>query len=365
MVLPEEDQRAVKAEVVRDALERIGRFPGPLPIEPVLPVGSALGYRNRIELALGIDSAGRRAVGFHGHAPDGSPALVDVPHCLLEAPAGDRALTAARSFLLDPALAPDACFTPREPYRLLIRSSGIDGRVIVAVREAGAPFPVARELAEHLVQGGHAAGFVRLAGRVGRRGRTAVVPVAGVDRLTERIGAFAFDLPAGSFVQVDARGATALVELVAAAVAPSRGARVVDLYAGVGAYALTLAAAGARAVAVEADRDAVACGEDAARRAGVDVRFVPDDVGRSLASGIAGDADAIVANPPRTGFGPGVADAIASSSASRVAIVSCDPATLARDLARLVPPYRIERVQPIDLFPQTAHVECVVTLRRV
>jgi tRNA/tmRNA/rRNA uracil-C5-methylase (TrmA/RlmC/RlmD family) len=117
---------------------------------------------------------------------------------------------------------------------------------------------------------------------------------------------------------------------------------------------------------VEADPLAVACGEEAARSCGLTtVAFERADVLLAL-RGRSGDSpDLLIADPPRTGLGKGVAERIAALKAARIVMVSCDPATLARDLAALVAfGYEVSRVTPFDFFPQTAHVEAVAWLTR-
>jgi 23S rRNA (uracil1939-C5)-methyltransferase len=132
-----------------------------------------------------------------------------------------------------------------------------------------------------------------------------------------------------------------------------------DLYGGIGDTAAALAARGADVVSVDADQRAVAW----ARRRSIHgrVRFIAaraeDAVARLPA------AEAVVVNPPRTGLDRRVTRRLAATHVARLAYVSCDPATLARDLARLAPPYRVDAVRAFDLFPQTAHVETVVALR--
>ena len=145
------------------------------------------------------------------------------------------------------------------------------------------------------------------------------------------------------------------------------GTRAVDLYGGVGVYALALAREGAEVVVCEADPAAVACGREAAGQ--IDkgsVIFERSDAERFLRGAARSiSPSVVVANPPRTGFGAGVSDAVAALGPDRVVIVSCDPPTLARDLRRLADHgYRPKRVTPVDLFPQTPHVETVTLLER-
>jgi 23S rRNA (uracil1939-C5)-methyltransferase len=132
--------------------------------------------------------------------------------------------------------------------------------------------------------------------------------------------------------------------------------RVLDAYCGVGLYARALARDGVEVVGIEAHPDAVA----EARRALPDGRIVAGRVEDHLDEGL--PADAAILNPPRAGLGEPVTARLREGGAARIVYVSCDPATLARDIARLEEAYRVTDVTCFDLFPQTAHVETVVEL---
>jgi 23S rRNA (uracil1939-C5)-methyltransferase len=138
-----------------------------------------------------------------------------------------------------------------------------------------------------------------------------------------------------------------------------RGLRVVDAYCGVGLHARRLARAGARVVGLELDALAVAAAQASAPEG---AEFVEGDVEALLPAHL--PADLVILNPPRAGVAPAVTEALVASPADRIVYVSCNPATLARDLKRLAPAYRVEHVRAFDLFPQTAHVETVVLLAR-
>jgi 23S rRNA (uracil1939-C5)-methyltransferase len=201
---------------------------------------------------------------------------------------------------------------------------------------------------------------------VGVRGRARAL--AGAAHVTETADTlFGGDLPVpaatrwvrqpGSFFQGNrfltgalARAVTGLVE----------GDRVADLYAGVGLFAVTLAASGRRVLAIEGDRTAA---RDLATNAEpfgerLEVERAPvEGAARALRPGV---FDAVVLDPPRTGVSKEALDAVVRLRSPRLVYVSCDPATLARDSARLTAAgYRLQLLHPFDLFPNTAHVECV------
>jgi 23S rRNA (uracil1939-C5)-methyltransferase len=174
----------------------------------------------------------------------------------------------------------------------------------------------------------------------------------------ETIGDFEYRVSAPSFFQVNTAGAEALVELVTEALQPDGTDRVLDLYAGVGTFTLPLADAAGEVVAVEQNGHAI---RDL--RANLDVNGVPADVApgdaaRALAD--LGSFDLAVVDPPRAGMRPEALAALLATGARRIAYVSCDPATLARDAATMAASgYTAVRATPVDMFPQTYHVETV------
>ena len=187
--------------------------------------------------------------------------------------------------------------------------------------------------------------------------------IAGPQRLREKVAGTSFLISPTAFFQTNVHAAEILVELVLAAV--PAGAQVVDLYAGAGLFALPLARRGHAVIAVEENRLAVADGEASARlnRIGPgQCRFVARRVESALGS--IRRADVVVLDPPREGCAPGVIDDVLGRlRPRRVVYVSCNPEALARDLRAAVSfPYTITAVQPVDMFPHTAHVETVATL---
>ncbi len=362
MVLDEAVQRTWKRTVVRDAIVRIAGIKNPPVADPV-PSPEALGYRNKVEFTLGAGRGGRPAAGLRAV---GGEHVVDVERCRMQPGPAERAWTAVRSILTaDDAHAP--WWERKEPLRVAVRSSAVDGRVVVALRCAG-DLPGEATFAERLLaEAPEVSGVVRIEAVPGRRGGGRERTLAGDPRLTERWLGTTFRVPASAFFQVNPGAAEILGERVLAACGPAGGRRVIDLFGGVGAYAWALSRGGDRATVVEASRDAVRCGRKADGGPGARApRYVPADVATWVREpGALHGIDLVIANPPRTGFPKGTAEVVARARAARVVLVSCDPATLARDLrAFLDEGYRLEGVEPVDLFPQTAHVETVSVLVR-
>jgi 23S rRNA (uracil1939-C5)-methyltransferase len=138
-----------------------------------------------------------------------------------------------------------------------------------------------------------------------------------------------------------------------------QGLGVVDAYCGMGRYGLHAAAQGARAIGIESDPSAAVL---ARLRAGDGFTLLEGRVEERIAEAL--PVDIAVLNPPRAGVGEGVMEALSEAETPRIVYVSCDPATLARDLGRAGPDYGVGRLEVFDLFPQTARVETLLVLER-
>jgi tRNA/tmRNA/rRNA uracil-C5-methylase (TrmA/RlmC/RlmD family) len=194
------------------------------------------------------------------------------------------------------------------------------------------------------------------------RGNGKVVEGEGAPFVTERVAGVELHVSAASFFQVHRAGAEVLVDLVGQALGPAPAEVLLDLYAGVGLFAATVGARAGKVIAVESWKPAV---RDAKRnlRHRPDATVLQDDVANALPRLRA--ADVAVLDPPRSGAGARVLERLAALGPRAVALVSCDPAALARDVRLLTDlGYHPAWIQPVDLFPQTAHIEAVTALHR-
>lgn len=334
-----EAQLRAKARIVSDALTRIGGMATEPP--EVVPSPSEHRYRNRVSFALRRMGRGEVVAGFYAL---GDPErIVDLDgRCLLPEEPIARAWDAIRANW------------GKEAFRL---PSGDRLRLTLRASAAGE--------VSLLVEGGFSPGrpeelLEAVPGLVAVWHRPGVAPpslIAGAPGLPETWGDETVELNGAAFLQVN-RGAAALLEAhVMERIGDPAGLRVVDAYCGVGLHARRLARAGARVVGIELDPEAVA----EARRSAVEgTEYVEGPVEELLPAYL--PADLLILNPPRAGVAAEVADALAAAPPRRIVYVSCNPATLARDLRRLGEGFRVESVRSFDLFPQTAHVETVVVL---
>ena len=184
----------------------------------------------------------------------------------------------------------------------------------------------------------------------------------GQTHYRERLFDRTFRIASPSFFQVNTRQAETLGKLLLRRLELTGAETVVDAYAGVGTFAALAAAHAERVIAIEESTAAV---RDAAVNIGAlaNVEFVESKT-EDVLSSLECSTDAVILDPPRTGCHPDAIGAVVEIEADRVAYVSCEPISMARDLAMLVSGgYRVTNVDPLDMFPQTHHVECVATLR--
>lgn len=356
-------QLDAKRAVVTDALVRIGHMEATHVdglVEACLSPGPAWGYRNKVELACARQ--GRRAVvGMHTAAgPEGAPTVIRVDSCPLLEKRHQRLVKSVSGALGYLAGSHDLGIG-----RIGIRASGRTKDVEVALWTKTGPFPRA-QVAKVLADATKASSVVRVMTKGPQKARK----VAGVEVLSgrghwrERIGRESMRLSAPSFFQVNTAGAEELVRLVMEGLAPQESDEAMDLYSGAGTFTLPLARTAGWVSAVESYGPAVRDLRRNLDEAGLgNAEPIGGDAGREFPDG---EADVIVVDPPRAGLSADVVAQLCEQPARAIAYVSCDPATLARDLSRFAADgtFAPERITPVDLFPQTYHVETVTLLQR-
>jgi 23S rRNA (uracil1939-C5)-methyltransferase len=334
-----EAQLEAKGRIVADALRRIGGAEVEAPV--VVPSPGEFRYRNRVSFALRRLRGAGVVAGFHALGDPGR--IVDLDgSCLLPEAAVARAWDQLRAGWGEGADRLPA----GERLRLTLRATE-SGEVSLLV-EGGSTPGEPQALLEAVPA---------LASVWHRPGPEPAALVAGAPGLPETWGEETVALSGAAFLQVNRAAARLLEEHVVGLAGEVAGARVVDAYCGVGFHARRLARAGAEVVGIELDPDAVAAARALARPG---TRFEHGAVEAVLPSLL--PADLVILNPPRAGVAPTVVDQLLAEPPARIVYVSCDPATLARDLRRLAERYDLGEVRAFDLFPQTAHVETVAAL---
>lgn len=342
-------QTAAKRRTLIDALTRIGGLAAPDVAETV-PSPSEYGYRNKIELTA--EPHGGRALGFLRAHTNEVLAIDACPLLPKRAAKLPRALSGALRFI--------ASRGAEGILRASVRVSS-SGETAVDVWTRPGPFPraaAARVIAEAVGARTVTRTIMRDAEK---RDVSQVEVLSGSGAWHEMLGGDRYAVSAPSFFQVNTAAATALRDHALEMLAPDGTMRVADLYAGAGTFTLPIARAAGEVVAVEASRYALADLRENLDQAGLDADVVPGDAAYALKD--LGHIDAALIDPPRSGISEKAMRALESTRIPKVVYVSCDPATLARDVARLsAAGYVARRFVPVDLFPQTYHLETVALL---
>ena len=362
-VLPYERQLEIKATQVREALERIGRLTD-FELEPIAGAVEQWRYRNKLEYSFGRGPDGALVCGFH--APGRWDEIVPMDDCLL---ASERS-NAVREQVLAWARMHDLSPWDRREQRGLLRNLVVrEGRRTgeLQVRLVTSPGAIDTDsLIDAVAAGGLFWTQQEQLGESTAGGET--VLLSGAPQLREELGGLEFLVSPDAFFQTNTEMAEQLYA-IAAEMAQLRGhERVFDLSSGIGTIGLTLAARAREVVGVEIVESAVADAIENARRNDVlNARFYAGDIRLAMRDLVAeaGRPDVLVVDPPRAGLSQKVVRRIIEAQPSRVVYVSCNPTTLAPNAAQMVEAgYRLTRVRPVDMFPQTPHIESVALLEK-
>jgi len=364
-------QLTFKSKQVRDALERIGGLEA-VDVRTILPAKDTYGYRNKMEFTVARSGAHEGlTVGLH--EAERYDSVLDVERCLLQSEPMNARLDEARRFLMASGLTAWDQDSGEGLLRfLMLREGHRTGETMVNVVTSSPAVSELAPLAERL--GAMTPRTTSVVMNVNPKKASVAVGVeehllGGRDHIRESLGGLEFQVSANSFFQTNTAQAERLFALVLESAGLSGSETVLDLYAGTGAISLQLARRCHHVYGVELTQAAVA---DAARNAAAngignctflagEVRFVLPQL---ISQGVS--AQVVVADPPRAGFHPKALRALAQMGPARIVYVSCNPATLARDLGDLARGgYRVEWVQPVDMFPHTPHIEAVARLIRI
>jgi 23S rRNA (uracil1939-C5)-methyltransferase len=412
-VMPYERQLQVKSAQVEEALRRLGHLDG-FELEQIVPALEQWRYRNKLEYSFGGGGETELVCGFH--APAGGNRVQPMDDCLLASERGNRARELALQWCRAQGLtawergrrgegaqqdgeeaqepaAPDAGERSRGRRQggramrdertgpgadgrarlrnLVVREGRRSGRLQVRIvttdgeLEAGA---LAAALSEGLGES--------LSGVLWTRTRSLAETTAGGEselvwgesELPERLGELELRISSEAFFQTNTEMAELLYDVVVGYAALEGWERVYDLYAGIGTIALTLAPRAGELWGIELVEQAVADAIATAQRNSItNAHFFAGDTRTALPELLerAGRPDLLVVDPPRAGLSKKVVRRIVEAAPRRIVYVSCNPTTLAPNAAELVEAgWALRRVRPVDMFPQTHHIEAVALLER-
>ena len=363
-ILPYERQLEIKQAQVDEALRRIGKLDG-FVLEPIVPAVEQWRYRNKLEYSFGSDASNRLICGFH--APGSWEQIVEISDCLLASEPGNRAREEVVTWCRDQGLEPHDRRSGTGFLRnLVVREGRRTGEL--QVRLVTSPGQLDRESLAGAAASASGLLWTQLdsVAETTAGGRTELL--AGADRLQEELGGLAVRISGEAFFQTNTEMAERLYALAIEYAELSGFERVYDLYCGIGTIGLLMAPRAAELWGLEIVEEAIA---DAIANAAVNeidnASFFAGDVRLALRELVqkAGRPDVLVVDPPRAGLSAKVVRRIIEAAPKRLVYVSCNPTTLAPNAAQLVEAgYRLTKVRPVDMFPQTPHVECLAQLER-
>jgi 23S rRNA (uracil1939-C5)-methyltransferase len=363
-VIPYEQQLEIKSRQVDEALRRLGHLDG-FELLPIVPAVEQWRYRNKLEFSFGTDGEGQLICGFH--APGSWEDIVHVEDCLLQSERGNE----ARRAVLEWARSEGYTAYDRRSQlgalrNLVIREGRRTGEIQVRLVVSDGVEVDAGTLHAAVAADSLLVTSIETVGETTAGGSTELV--AGNAKIGEELGGLQFQLSAQAFFQTNTEMAEKLYA-VAAEVAGLQGwERVYDLFCGIGTIGLSLASKSGEVWGLEIVETAIGDAINNAKANNIsNTNFFAGDVRLALRELVekAGRPDVIVVDPPRAGLSQKVVRRVLEASPKRIVYVSCNPTTLAPNAAQMVEAgYILKTVRPVDMFPQTPHIECVALLER-
>jgi len=352
--LPYEQQLRYKQEQVAEALGRIGGLEG-FELEEIVPAVEQWRYRNKLEYSFGeSDDGGELTLGFHARGR--WDVTVDADDCHLASEAGNAARNAVREWARAEAIPAWDRRAERGVLRnLAVREGRRTGQIQTRLVTTKARFPRPPVDLHTMVEDD--------AG--GTDGPTGVL---GSERLHEELCGLALEMSHGAFFQTNTEMAERLYAVASEYAGLSGRERVFDLFCGIGTIGLTTAARAGEVWGLEIVPEAIADAERNARANKIEnTHFMAANARTGVRPLVekAGKPDVVFVDPPRAGLSQKIVRRVLECEAEKIVYVSCNPTTLAPNAAQLGEAgYKLARVRPVDMFPQTPHIECVALFER-
>jgi 23S rRNA (uracil1939-C5)-methyltransferase len=370
-----DQQLAFKRQHVQEALEHIGLIRD-VPVHPTIASDKVFGYRNKMEFSCADrrwllpeemgdpDVEAGMALGLH--VPGTFYKVLDIEACLLMPDLGNAILADVRRAIQASPLPVYGLRSHQGYWRFLVlRHSVARDQWMVNIVTCDERRDQVQPLADRLMEKyGDVVSVVNniTASKAGVAIGEREIHLAGLPMIVETIGDYTFEISSNSFFQTNSRGAGRLYDVARSYAGLTGSETVADLYCGAGTISIYLAGRAAEVTGMEIVESAVADARRNCRRNGIEnCRFVSGDI-RATLSGLGRRPDVMVIDPPRAGMHQDVVAKVLDLAPQRIVYVSCNPATMARDIALLKEAYLIREVQPVDMFPHTFHIESVARL---
>ena len=367
-----------KRQHVVESLEHIGQIKN-VQVHPTIASPLKFGYRNKMEFSCTDrkwlsphemqNPETDKGFGIGLHVPGTFFKVFDTKRCLLQPDLGNHLLAEVRKFIRASRLPVYSLRSHKGFWRfLMLRHSVAFDRWMVNIVTASDHHQALQPLADVLLE--KYPQVMSVINNITSRKASVTfgeieLGLAGAEKIVDKIGSFAFEISANSFFQTNTRGAAQLYAVVKKYAELSGSETVIDLYSGTGTISILLSQVAREIIGLEMAPSAVADARRNCQVNGVEnCRFLSGDIRESLPK-ISHQPDVLILDPPRAGIHQDVVKQVLALSPERIVYVSCNPATLARDLNLFKEVYRVQEVQPVDLFPHTYHIESVARLVKV
>ena len=372
-----ERQLEYKMENIRESMARIGSLVDVL-VHDVVPSEKRFAYRNKMEFSFSDrrwflpnelhrrEPEGGFALGLH--VPGTYHKVIDVDACLLQAEMGNQILREVKGHVKDSRIPVYGLKTHEGFWRFLtIRySNAFDEWMVNLVTSEERPEiiePIADNISRLIKQ------IKTVVNNINRRkasiavGEREVV-LTGDGWINDRIGPFTFQVSANSFFQTNSRAAEKLYEKVVDYAELTGNETVLDLYSGTGTIPIFLANSVRAVTGIEISQSAVQDARRNCKENGIsNCHFLCGDIREKLSAITASKPDVLIIDPPRAGMHKTVLAQVLSLSPEKIIYISCNPATMARDIGQMIQDYQLVEIQPVDMFPHTYHIEAISKLR--
>ncbi len=371
-------QLEYKRQHVLESLEHLAMLKDVKVLE-TLPSEKVFGYRNKMEFScsdrrwLLPEELGNPDIGMDFalglHVPGTFNKVLDIEECFLHPDEGNSIRNAVRAYMKNSGIPAYGLRSHEGFWRFLMLRHSVDQNawmvnIVTAAEDRQAVDPLAELLMEQYPSISSIVNNV-----TSRKSSVATgefeVHLAGDRFLKDSIGKYEFEISASSFFQTNTRGAKVLYEIAKKYAGLTGTEKVLDLYCGTGTIAIFLADSAKSITGMEIIESAITDARKNCARNGIEnCDFILGDIRTQLSSDIA-RPDVMIIDPPRNGMHKDVVKKVLEIAPPRIVYVSCNPATLARDIALMKTDYQVVEVQPVDMFPHTFHIEAVAKLDKI
>lgn len=370
-----ERQIEYKKGQIKDSMARIGALADVL-VHDVIPSDRIYGYRNKMEFSFSdrcwlpdeeyARGEGGRGFGLGLHVPGTFYKVIDIDACLLQQDMGNLILNEVKRYVRESGVPVYGLKSHRGFWRFLTLrySTAFDEwlvNLVTSEEDRGVVMPLAESLCKGIDKIKGVVNSINTRRAAIASGEREII-LLGEGHIRDMIGMYSFWVSANSFFQTNSSGAGRLYEKVLEYAELEGYEVVLDLYCGTGTIPVFLSRSAKEVIGMEIVESALFdANRNCVSNNALNCRFIPGDI-RERLSDIRVKPDVLIIDPPRAGIHEEILEGIMRMAVKRVVYVSCNPATMARDIGRMSDRYLVEEIQPIDMFPHTYHIEAVAKM---